>query len=529
MLKLLFLLLLLLPNLYILKNSSFCLGLFPPPPSDILGLPALPGSGGGRGGPSPTPAGGPNGAAADKDRYFSRLLGEQSELSRERLKELERQKQMLSGAASPAANGQPEPAGSPSAAAPAHTCSLCGEGFPEVVALQVHIIKSHGAFPPTDFSPGGQPPQQQQPAGQPGSRPGSAAPPVAEQKSDENKTESEAPERMEEDGPSAVNSSPSPSKPPGEAPPPFSFAAALEGLPAPPPAPPGSAAAAAMEAAAKQFPHLEMLQRQMLSSQFPGLLPGPGGLPFPNPLQQLFSGAAAAAAAAAAEKPKEEEEEETAKEEEDKSPSAAGPAKKKKKKKVLRRRFKCSKCSAKFRRRENCLRHIHKAHPNAAAVSKRRVGVAAASVNGGAMRRLFSPRKKSMAGGQSRSQYVRQLMELLKVPTSRGTPQKTGNPEEDGGESGSEGGGSSSKGRQHIMQPFLLRAPSPSAQQQQQQQQQQQASNSPSTSGGEEEQHQSSTPMTTAADINFVPSLVYLPVAKRVSHPMTVAFSLTPA
>ena len=28
---------------------------------------------------------------------------------------------------------------------------------------------------------------------------------------------------------------------------------------------------------------------------------------------------------------------------------------------------------------------------------------------------------------------------------------------------------------------------------------------------------------------NFVPSVVYLPVARRVSEPMTVAFDLTPA
>ena len=30
-------------------------------------------------------------------------------------------------------------------------------------------------------------------------------------------------------------------------------------------------------------------------------------------------------------------------------------------------------------------------------------------------------------------------------------------------------------------------------------------------------------------NINFVPSLVYLPVAKRISEPLTVAFNLTPA
>jgi hypothetical protein len=96
-------------------------GLFPPPP-EMLGLPSSP----------------------DKDRYFSRLLGEQSEASRERMKELERQKQQQQQMLGPMGqNGQKSGAESS-----AHTCSLCGEDFPEIVALQVHIIKSHGAFPP---------------------------------------------------------------------------------------------------------------------------------------------------------------------------------------------------------------------------------------------------------------------------------------------------------------------------------------------------------------------------------------------
>ena len=81
-------------------------------------------------------------------------------------------------------------------------------------------------------------------------------------------------------------------------------------------------------------------------------------------------------------------------------------------------------------------------------------------------------------------------MELLKVPTSKATPQS---PED------------ASKAK-HIMQPFLLKAPPMSP------------------SSGEESEE-----VGVNAEINFVPSLVYLPVAKRVSGPLTVAFNLTPA
>ena len=100
---------------------------------------------------------------------------------------------------------------------------------------------------------------------------------------------------------------------------------------------------------------------------------------------------------------------------------------------------------------------------------------------------------------KARSHYVRQLMDLLKVPTSRGTPQKR---ESDDGDVTS-----SSVKVHHIMQAFLLRAPAP---------------------------HNTNNEMSANEDIddngnNFVPSVVYLPVARRVSEPMTVAFDLTPA
>ena len=94
--------------------SNLFKGLFPMggPPPELLSLPS---------------------GDQEKDRYFSRLLGEQSEISRERLKDLEKQGRRNSE--NPERHTK-------------HSCSLCGDTFPEIVALQVHIIKNHGAFPP---------------------------------------------------------------------------------------------------------------------------------------------------------------------------------------------------------------------------------------------------------------------------------------------------------------------------------------------------------------------------------------------
>ena len=88
-------------------------------------------------------------------------------------------------------------------------------------------------------------------------------------------------------------------------------------------------------------------------------------------------------------------------------------------------------------------------------------------------------------------------MDLLKVPTSRGTPQKSASNGNDN---------SSSVKVHHIMQAFLLKAPAPN------QNNEMSANESMDDNGN-----------------NFVPSVVYLPVARRVSEPMTVAFDLTPA
>merc|ERR1719150_1468291 len=35
-----------------------------------------------------------------------------------------------------------------SGSGPGHICSLCCQSFPDIIALQVHIIKNHGALPP---------------------------------------------------------------------------------------------------------------------------------------------------------------------------------------------------------------------------------------------------------------------------------------------------------------------------------------------------------------------------------------------
>ena len=78
-------------------------------------FPGMPGSGEF---PAPPPLG-----------EFSRLLMQQGEKNLERQKaELERRERE---------------------AGPGHVCSLCSNTFPDIIALQVHIIKSHGALPPT--------------------------------------------------------------------------------------------------------------------------------------------------------------------------------------------------------------------------------------------------------------------------------------------------------------------------------------------------------------------------------------------
>ena len=71
-------------------------------------------------------------------------------------------------------------------------------------------------------------------------------------------------------------------------------------------------------------------------------------------------------------------------------------------------------------------------------------------------------------------------MEILRVPTSRGTPSSVSN---------------------HIMQAFLIKS----------------------------QQEMEAADEASRDNDCFVPSMVYLPVARKINQPMTVAFNLTPA
>jgi hypothetical protein len=211
---------------------------------------------------------------------------------------------------------------------------------------------------------------------------------------------------------------------------------------------------------------------------------------FPNPLQHFLSGAAGIPASAAVAAVADKATENDHKTDSEKKDLEVGGVKPSRKSKKRVKRFKCSKCGKKYPRRESCLRHIQDAHivkssPNSTMLSPLK---------------SRSARARSVAAAASghRSHYVRQLMELLRVPTSRGTPQDSPNGKK--------------KHFEHIMQPFLLKTPeSPHL-------------TEDGSEGGANEDNG-----CDAININFVPSLVYLPVAKRVSEPLTVAFSLTPA
>ena len=81
-------------------------------------------------------------------------------------------------------------------------------------------------------------------------------------------------------------------------------------------------------------------------------------------------------------------------------------------------------------------------------------------------------------------------MEILKVPTSRGTPSKVNS--------------------NHIMQAFLIKKDEGMAE-----------DSSAATEAALEDNAEDNT--------TVVPCMVYLPVAKKINQPLTVAFSLTPA
>ena len=482
------------------NGSGLFPGIFPPlgpPPHELLGLGGN-NSPGGNGGPPTSIALGGNGPNdATKEHYFSRLLGEQSEMSKEKM---ERQQKMLQ-------QQQKEGAG----AGGGHTCSLCGDAFPEIVALQVHIIKSHGAFPPDSNLFGNL--EASRIPGPPGSneRPSMEGSPENSEKAAplEDRANNSDGRSEGEVTPNKAPSTPALGGGPGSV---------GGGMPAPTSTPPSSGTGGPVDLINKNFsPHIEMLQRHMLSQQFPGLInpllsgfPGfPGGPPplaFPNPLQQLLAGSGNTAGAgggpvglptgspspgsnlnangnsggqgvgtnslssdlrAAVEAgqllhaPEGLEGQRPV----NSSSSTGAPTGGSKK-----RRFKCSKCQVKFKKREDCLRHIHAQHSSASASSRRKL-------------QFTSPKHssaKAVRNNRVRSHYVKRLMEILRVPTSRGTPSSVSN---------------------HIMQAFLIKS----------------------------QQEMEAADEASRDNDCFVPSMVYLPVARKINQPMTVAFNLTPA
>ena len=387
--------------------SNLFKGLFPMggPPPELLSLPS---------------------GDQEKDRYFSRLLGEQSEISRERLKELENQGKRIGENADRITN---------------HNCSLCGEKFPEIVALQVHIIKNHGAFPPEgsgsfDGRGGAKSPNNdshhhtsKQLSGNKkgnmnndlmdgkenistdGEGVGNTTPSSEEglvatrHRSASDGVEEEIEEHNQaNDRSSSTSNTPQKTTTSSSNGPTTHHPHSMNNDSSIPPLPPGFLDKQA-------FPHIEMLQRHMLSQQFPGLLnpalltaagfPGFGGntstengIPisghqqFPG-LQQLLVGGKSINSHLSMPNlhhgsntkgtdgegedceegeivnirktlnpnvTRNEQSNDISFDSEGKqSNSGSGN-------KVRRRRFKCSKCNQKFQRRDICLLHIHQKH-----------------------------------------------------------------------------------------------------------------------------------------------------------------------
>uniref|UniRef100_A0A0N7ZCU2 C2H2-type domain-containing protein n=1 Tax=Scylla olivacea TaxID=85551 RepID=A0A0N7ZCU2_SCYOL len=145
-----------------------------------------------------------------------------------------------------------------------------------------------------------------------------------------------------------------------------------------------------------------------------------------------------------------------------------------------RKRWRCSQCGRRFKSRTLCLAHVHATHnPRARGTWLGRPAV---------HRRLYKCRKCGAMASRLTDlrQHIREQHQSGEgVPTSHATPTKP-----------------TSAGR-FVMQPFLLN----------------------DGRGGEDGQGQEGQ----CDERQFVPSLVYLPVARRVHHPLTVSFSLTPA
>ncbi|KAG7154111.1 uncharacterized protein LOC121856675 [Homarus americanus] len=154
----------------------------------------------------------------------------------------------------------------------------------------------------------------------------------------------------------------------------------------------------------------------------------------------------------------------------------APPAKRKK-------RWRCSQCGRRFKSRALCLAHVHATHnPRARGTWLGRPAV---------HRRLFKCRKCGAVAQRLTAlrQHIREQHQVGSgVPTSHATPTKP-----------------RAAGR-FVMQPFLL--------------------NNEGSEGGDEGEKEEERQSERR---QFVPSLVYLPVARRVHRPLTVSFSLTPA
>ncbi|XP_066973553.1 uncharacterized protein [Macrobrachium rosenbergii] len=149
-----------------------------------------------------------------------------------------------------------------------------------------------------------------------------------------------------------------------------------------------------------------------------------------------------------------------------------------------KKRWRCSQCGRKFKSRVLCLTHVHATHnPRARGTWLGRPAV---------QRRLYKCRKCGAVARRLTAlrQHIREQHRTgPSVPTSHATPTKP-----------------KTAGR-FVMQPFLL--------------------NNESGEDGDGEEGRNEK--HTLSECQFVPSLVYLPVARRVQHPLTVSFSLTPA
>lgn len=294
-----------------------------------------------------------------------------------------------------------------------HICSLCCQSFPDIIALQVHIIKNHGALPPVSGldSVIKQVKEGQQDLSKPDT-PGTTG--IEDDLEEEGKMEiDERPtspvgnnERSETSTPINTSSS----LPAGPSPFPFPLDAAKLQVP-------GSPGPDSL----KNLPLNEMLHRQMLSQHFPGLI-NPllaGGFPFTpgvGPPNQPFSGPLQHVPGGNAEEGSEGHPrvyrvsgcgQEGRLHSGVGAPTPASRGDGLVNRQRSRKRFKCSKCKRKFRRRSACLHHIQRNHM---------------VQRGRSLHSLLISRnkfRKSLSGQRTGSMNIRQLMELHRQLKSR--------------------------------------------------------------------------------------------------------------